>query len=178
MITQFSQISCETTLTSPRDAKNIPQLILFAISTLRQRNKRHDLAQSLWNPAPLILSLCSLFSYRYGLKSREVEFCPQEERHLFSLSNPVHKKIIVAARSKAWTVFACWNAEMVSSNPTQGMDICQRLFCVCVLLCVGRGLATGWSLVQGVLSTVYRIKKLNKQPRTNKRTVQTQIERL
>jgi hypothetical protein len=29
-----------------------------------------------------------------------------------------------------------------------------RLFCVCVVLCVGRGLATGWSPVKGVLSTV------------------------
>jgi hypothetical protein len=28
------------------------------------------------------------------------------------------------------------------------------LFCVCVVLCLGRGLATSWSLVQGVLPTV------------------------
>jgi hypothetical protein len=28
------------------------------------------------------------------------------------------------------------------------------LFCVCVALCSGRGLATGWSLVQGVLPSV------------------------
>jgi hypothetical protein len=35
-----------------------------------------------------------------------------------------------------------------------------RLFCVCVVLCVGSGLATGWSTVQRVLPTVYRIKKL------------------
>jgi hypothetical protein len=37
------------------------------------------------------------------------------------------------------------------------MDVCLRLFCVCVVLCVGRGLATGWLLVQGVLPAVYRI---------------------
>jgi hypothetical protein len=42
------------------------------------------------------------------------------------------------------------------------------LFCVCVVLCVGSGLATGWSPVQGVLPTVYRIKKLKKWPRSNK----------
>jgi hypothetical protein len=51
-----------------------------------------------------------------------------------------------AVRSK-WTVFA-------RSNPTQVMDICVRLFCVRVL-CVGSGLATGWSPVQGVLPTLY-----------------------
>jgi hypothetical protein len=37
------------------------------------------------------------------------------------------------------------------------MDICVRLFCVCVVLCVGSGLATGCSLVQGVLLTVYTL---------------------
>jgi hypothetical protein len=31
------------------------------------------------------------------------------------------------------------------------MDVCVRLFCVCVVLCVGSGLETGWSPVQGVL---------------------------
>jgi hypothetical protein len=38
------------------------------------------------------------------------------------------------------------------------------LFCVYIVLCVGRGLATGRSSVQAVLPTVYRIKKLKKQP--------------
>jgi transposase InsO family protein len=50
------------------------------------------------------------------------------------------------------------------------MPVC--VYFVCVVLCVGRGLATGWSLVQGVLPTVYRIKKLKKWPRSNKRTVE------
>jgi uncharacterized membrane protein YsdA (DUF1294 family) len=49
------------------------------------------------------------------------------------------------------------------------MDVCVRLFCVCVVLCVGSALATAWSLVQGVLPTVYRIKKLKKRPRSNKK---------
>jgi hypothetical protein len=40
------------------------------------------------------------------------------------------------------------------------MDVCVRLFSVCVVLCVGSGLAMGWSPVQGVLPFVYRIKKL------------------
>jgi hypothetical protein len=78
------------------------------------------------------------------------------------------KPITVAARPNARTVFARLNTGVVRSNPTRGMDICLRLFCVCVVLCVGSGLATGWSPVQGVLQTVYRIKKLKKRPRPNK----------
>jgi hypothetical protein len=33
-----------------------------------------------------------------------------------------------------------------------------RFFCVCVVLCVGSGLATGWSPVQVVLPTLYRLR--------------------
>jgi hypothetical protein len=50
--------------------------------------------------------------------------------------------ITVAARSKAWTVFALSNAGIVGSNPTQGMYVY-----VCVVLCAGRGLATGQGLL-------------------------------
>jgi hypothetical protein len=42
------------------------------------------------------------------------------------------------------------------------MNVCVHLFCVCVVLCVGSSLAMGWSPIQGVLLTVYRIKKLKK----------------
>jgi hypothetical protein len=48
------------------------------------------------------------------------------------------------------------------SHSRNGCLYSECLFCVSVVLCVGRGLATGWSPVQGVLSTVYRIKKLEK----------------
>jgi hypothetical protein len=34
------------------------------------------------------------------------------------------------------------------------MSVCAFILCLCVL-CVGSGLATGWTLVQGVLPTVY-----------------------
>jgi hypothetical protein len=77
-----------------------------------------------------------------------------------------------AELSKAWTVFVRSNAGIVGSNPTQGMDVCVSLFYVYVVLCVGSGLATGWSPVQGVLPTVYRIKKPKKLPRVNRRTVE------
>jgi hypothetical protein len=61
---------------------------------------------------------------------------------------------------------------IVGSNPTRGMDVCVRLFCVCVVLCVGSGLAIGSSPVQGVLPSVYWIKTLKKRPRFNKKTVE------
>jgi hypothetical protein len=35
------------------------------------------------------------------------------------------------------------NTGIVDSNPTGGMDVYVRLFCVCVVLCVDSGLATG-----------------------------------
>jgi hypothetical protein len=75
----------------------------------------------------------------------------------FQMARPLQVPIIAAARSKVWTVFAHSDAVIVGWNPTQGMDIwcvCMRLFCVCVVLCLGSGLVTGWSLVQGVLPSV------------------------
>jgi hypothetical protein len=68
--------------------------------------------------------------------------------------------ITVAAWSRAWTVFVRSNTGVMGSNPTRDMDVGMPLFCVCVVLCVRSGLATGWSTIQGVLPTVYRIKKL------------------
>jgi hypothetical protein len=44
--------------------------------------------------------------------------------------------ITMAAQSEAGTVFARSNAGIVGSNPTQGMGVGVRLFCVCVVLCV------------------------------------------
>jgi hypothetical protein len=64
--------------------------------------------------------------------------------------------VTVDAQSTAWTVFGRSNTGIVCLNPTRGMDVCVRLFCVCVVLCVGRGLATGLSPVQGVLPAVYK----------------------
>jgi hypothetical protein len=58
-------------------------------------------------------------------------------------STGIYRLITVAALSKASTVFARSNVWIVSSNPAQDMDVCVRLFCVCVVLCVGSGLAIG-----------------------------------
>jgi hypothetical protein len=51
----------------------------------------------------------------------------------FELFNGIALPIKVAARSeasKAWTDFARSNPGIVGSNPTQGINICVRLFCV------------------------------------------------
>jgi hypothetical protein len=77
--------------------------------------------------------------------------------------------ITVVKRSKVWIVFARSNAGIVGPNPTQGMDLCVHLFCVSVVLYVGRGFATVWSAVQGVLPTVCKIMKLKKRTMSNKR---------
>jgi hypothetical protein len=66
--------------------------------------------------------------------------------------------IICYASRSGRAVFDRLNAGTVGSNPTQGMDVCVRLFGVCVVLCVGSGISTGSSPVQGVPPTVCRIK--------------------
>jgi hypothetical protein len=44
---------------------------------------------------------------------------------------------------------------------------------LCVfILCIGRGLATGWTTAQGVLPTAYRIKKPKKAARAQQRAVE------
>jgi hypothetical protein len=45
------------------------------------------------------------------------------------------KTITVAAPSKVRTLFANSNAGIVGSNPTQGMDVFVRLFCLCSSVC-------------------------------------------
>jgi hypothetical protein len=74
----------------------------------------------------------------------------------------IYLPITVASRSKVWTVFACSNTGVVRSNPTQSMNVCVRLFCISVVLYTGRDLAKGCSPIQGVLPTVYKIKKMKK----------------
>jgi hypothetical protein len=50
---------------------------------------------------------------------------------------------IISKTTKGLSVSARSNAGVVGSNPTQGMDICVCVYSVCVVLCVGSGLATG-----------------------------------
>jgi hypothetical protein len=63
--------------------------------------------------------------------------------------------VTVAQRSEACTVLARSEAGIVGSNLTQGMDVLYLcLFCVYIVLCLSRGLATSWWPVQGVLPSV------------------------
>jgi hypothetical protein len=68
------------------------------------------------------------------------------------------------ARSKAWTFFAHSNTGIVGSSLTWGMDVCVRLFCVCV----GSGLATGSSPIQGVYRLCIGLKNLKKAAKVHK----------
>jgi hypothetical protein len=67
----------------------------------------------------------------------------------------------LTACCKARTEFASSDAGILGSNSNQSMDVscvcvcvcvCVRL--VCVVVCLGSGLATGLSLMQGVLPSV------------------------
>jgi hypothetical protein len=62
----------------------------------------------------------------------------------------------MAARSKARNVVARLSTGITGSNPTRSMDVLPGSS-VFVLPCVGSGLEMGWSPVQGVLPTVYKI---------------------
>jgi hypothetical protein len=43
--------------------------------------------------------------------------------------------VYLTVHIKAWTFFAHSNAGIVASNPTQFMDVCVRLFCLCCPVC-------------------------------------------
>jgi hypothetical protein len=60
---------------------------------------------------------------------------PDKGLHVFIQQN-TEVPITVAVRSKAWNILVRSNTGIVGSNPTWGMDVCVRLFCVCAVLCV------------------------------------------
>jgi hypothetical protein len=66
--------------------------------------------------------------------------------------------ITAAARCRAGSVFVRLNAGIVGSNPTQRHG-CLRL------LCVGNGLATGWSPFQGVSPIVLQLRNWSETKR-------------
>jgi hypothetical protein len=118
---------------------------------------------------PRSASSCPLI--RIFMRTRNIPRVKYNDRniiYMLCIFVGLYGVLTVAAQSKAWTVFARSNTGVVGSNPTRGMAVCVRLFSVYVVMCIGRGLATGLSPVQRVLPTVYRIKKLKKRPRPNK----------
>jgi hypothetical protein len=92
--------------------------------------------------------------------------------NIYYISSTLNSPVIwitMSARSKTWTVFAHSSTGIVGSNSTLAMDVYVRLFCVFAAMCVGRGLATGWSPFQGVVDCVYRITRLKKATRAQKK---------
>jgi hypothetical protein len=73
--------------------------------------------------------------------------------------------ITVAEWSKAWTVFARSDRGF-ESHSGHGCLVYVFILC-CVVLCLGRGLATSWSLVQRVLPSVKMIMKLKGEARAH-----------
>jgi hypothetical protein len=59
----------------------------------------------------------------------------QQFKNLY-LALHISLPVTVAARSKAWTVFARSNAGIVGSNPTQGMVVFVFVYSAFVLSCV------------------------------------------
>jgi hypothetical protein len=91
------------------------------------------------------------------MKAEIWSFCCDTVWHLSNIlwyqgSQPV----TVAERSKVCTVFARSEDGIVGSIPYKAwmFGMCMCLFCVCVVLCLGRGLATSRSPVRGVLPSV------------------------
>jgi hypothetical protein len=131
---------------------------------------------------PLVKSgFCSLYALRVWRKQQKVTCYYKSWDKLYNIIHGQVRNfdylccsirywpITVTVRSKVRTVFACSNTGIVGSNPTNGMAVCVHLFCVCAVLCAGRGLAPGWSPVQGVLPTVWKVKRLKKkESRPNK----------
>jgi hypothetical protein len=77
--------------------------------------------------------------YCQDMKSNEIFNLDADN---FALGKTVYyldgSETTVAARSEAWTVFARSNTGIVCSNPTLGMNVRVRLFCVCVVTCKQR----------------------------------------
>jgi hypothetical protein len=114
---------------------------------------------------PLVQGVLPSIKMVMKLKEEAVE--PVKKNKIWKFIFMINERwsVKLAARSKAWTVFARWDRGFEYHS---SMDICVHLFCVCVALCLRRGLATGWSRVQGILPTVYRIKKVKKRQRSYK----------
>jgi hypothetical protein len=90
-------------------------------------------------PLFIVRGMTSLRKNQFGLVCSKTEVCQTTRWTLLKLHFNLavfiklgyEMLITVAARTEAWTVFACSNIWIVGSNPTKGMDVCVRLFCDC-----------------------------------------------
>jgi hypothetical protein len=74
---------------------------------------------------------------------RRVHMIYQVQTVVFNFFKIHFNNIIPSTPTAYHSAFAHSNTGIVNSNPTQRMDVCVRLFCACVVLCVGSGFATG-----------------------------------
>jgi hypothetical protein len=81
------------------------------------------------------LAVCHSWSHGHTCLSLRGGVCPITDLFDILYRQSFSSPITVAARSKAWTVFSRSNAGIMSSNPTRGMDVCMRLFCLCCFVC-------------------------------------------
>jgi hypothetical protein len=135
-----------------------------------------------------------LFNVLYGIPHMELNHSNSNQYHILSVFLPERvglqyskrfmcswrnvayisgrwspdQPITMAARPEAWSVFARSNIGIVVSNPTRCMDVCVRLFCVCVVLRVSSGLATADHSSKESYRLYKKITKLKKRPEPNK----------
>jgi hypothetical protein len=86
----------------------------------------------------------------------ELTVCHTDARVEFYEFRKWSKPVTADAPSKEWNSFVSSNTVILGSNPTRGIYVCLRLFCIYVVLCRQRPY-DGWSPVQGVLPIAYKI---------------------
>jgi hypothetical protein len=157
---------------------------LIALHTWRGKNIKK--ARFIWNLIKLMCKwkdgILDLSWYiNFGL-----EICQKQFYQILSIRMPLLASLLTKSRiclhTANLTVITFRENTMDSLRSLERWDrefesysrhgcLCVRLFCVCVVLCVGSGLWTGLSLVQGVPPSVQKKKekrKLKKTPGPNK----------
>jgi hypothetical protein len=129
-----------TRTSAPRSSSRQPVAILTALtrllfSTLISDNFTTHSFEAHWSwHAKTFRLYINPTNVQRTLFGRYIKFCPwiyPSNICVLLYSEP----IAVAARSKAWNVFARSNTGIMCSNPTRGMNVCVRLFCVFADLC-------------------------------------------
>jgi hypothetical protein len=126
--------------------------------TLYPGVKREGLEAEHW--PPFRVEINNAWSYTSAPPSIFLALCLIKDRdNIFIFINWIYE-IIWADHSghAVWDMKCLRSLERwdhgFESHSKHGYLYCVRLFCICVFLCVGSGLAIGWSPVQGVLPTV------------------------
>jgi hypothetical protein len=118
---------------------------------------------------------CSLICKVNGMVDSEMLILPKE-----TVTRSQFADVIVFSRVYKLPCRSQWPGGMnrKPSSPARTLGSRVRIplkswmsvgvYSVCAVLCVGSGLATGWSPVQGVLLTVYRLREWKKRPRSTR----------